>query len=284
VSTNTPLAALQHWLVDRIVAPCELSASAATIMHVRESGSLDAAARIAIYEDGYFARLTECLRDDFPLTADFIDTQLESREKFADFARAYALAHPSRAPNLNMFGARFVRYLHESPSNAQFSISQTSATFCADLAALEWALVEVLHARAAAPLPGDALAAIPAEHWTRARFEPSAAVRLLAAAYPANSYFQQAKDTESAHPMPLPLASATLVYRTELTLWRMPLTPPMHVLLAAILRGETLMDAMTALENCITSEAEGAEVAAKLGTWFRDWAQGGVFERIVVDA
>jgi Putative DNA-binding domain len=286
MSTAPPLIALQNWLVARIVAPQAhvKSASDDADKYVCEAGALSAIARVAIYEDGYFARLVECLRDDFPVTADFVDTQLDEAINFTSLARGYIVAYPSRSPNLNRYGGSFSAYLHRIAKDDNPGLTNAQATFCADLAALEWALVEVLHAQCASPLPGDALATVPADKWSHARFVASNAVKLLTTAYPVNTYFQHCKDSEASHSMPAPLTSTTLVYRTELTLWRMPLTPPMCVLLQALLRGESLMDAMTALENAISSEAEGADVAAKIGTWFRAWAEGGVFAHIIIGA
>src|SRR5262245_39459472 len=72
------LAALQTWLFDIVTHPSSVSdgviraASNAPALATSdadtliEAGRLSAADRLAIYRNGYFARLTECLADDYP--------------------------------------------------------------------------------------------------------------------------------------------------------------------------------------------------------------------------
>jgi hypothetical protein len=85
--------------------------------------------------------------------------------------------------------------------------------------------------------------------------------------HPANDYFQAVRDGH-APAIPGPGASATVVYRSGLTVWRMGLTPPMHRVLAALVGGEPLEPAL--------SLAEG-EPPEQVTAWFREWVSSGLF-------
>ena len=154
--------------------------------------------------------------------------------------------------------------------------------FAADLAALEWALVEVLHARVAEP----ALARSARRHSYRALAlrapPPSPAVRVLRSDYPVNAFFQAFKTGEEAV-IPERGASMTAVYRTDMTLWRMALTPAMGALLEGLFGGETLGEALGTLEQGL-SESEAGEAERSVMVWFREWVAAGFFARVELDA
>jgi hypothetical protein len=208
--------------------------------------------RLDVYRRGYDARLVECLADDYPVLQRTL-----GEEPFATLCRAYVARYPSEAPNLNAYG----RHMAESCQG-----------FAADLAKLEWAIVEVIHEAASAPLTMEHLAAVPMEGWATARLVASRALRLLTLDYPANDYFQAALDGQIPPP-PGPDPSATAVYRSAHAVWRMGLTPPMHRVLAALVGGD-LLEAALALA--------GDEAPERVTAWFREWVSSGLFVGVEV--
>jgi hypothetical protein len=203
--------------------------------------------RLDVYRHGYEARLVECLADDYPVLKVAL-----SEEAFDSLCRRYIARFPSEAPNLNAYG----RHMPE-----------VCEGFAADLARLEWAIVEVIHEASRAPMTMESLAAIPEEGWGSARLVASRALRLLALEHPANDYFQAVRDGHSPL-LPPPGSSAAVVYRSGHTVWRMGLTPPMHRVLAALLGGEPLEQAL--------SLADG-EPPEQVTAWFREWVSSGLF-------
>jgi hypothetical protein len=203
--------------------------------------------RLDVYRRGYEARLVECLADDYPV----LERAL-GEEPFAALCRAYVARHPSEAPNLNAYGRH---------------MAEVCPGFAADLARLEWAIVEVIHEPAGAPLTLEDLAAVPAEGWATARLVPSRAVRILTLDYPANDYFQAVREGNTP-PLPERAPSATAVYRSGHAVWRMGLTPTMHRVLDALVAGE-LLEAALALA--------GDEPPEQVTAWFREWVSGGLF-------
>jgi len=238
-------------------------AEAARLERVLTSGpQQDALERIGVYHYAYHARLVECLADDFPTVRHALGETVFSR-----LARAFIAAHPSRSANLNSYGGGLVTYCR-APRR-----SIPRRAFVADLATLEWAMVEVLHAAAAPTLSTDALRTLSPERWARLRFRPSATVRLLRFDHPVNAYLQAFRE-ERAPRIPRPGWSATAVYRQGFTIWRMDLSPPMAEVLAALFAGKTLGDALAALQR---RHADAEALVPMIMRCFREWTEGGLF-------
>ena len=175
---------------------------------------MSAMQRLGAYHYAYWARLIECLADDFPVMQYAI-----GEHAFDELCRAYIVEHPSSHPSLNFFGKHMPSFLRT------FETTSFSTSFASDLASLEWALLEVLHAPTAPALSLDALSAVPVDGWGGARLPPSEAARLLRFDYPVNAYLQAFRKG-GAPEVPARSPSATVIYRSGLAIWRMDLTPP----------------------------------------------------------
>jgi hypothetical protein len=214
---------------------------------------LTAAQRLDIYSRGYEARLVECLADDYPVLKHAL-----GEGRFEILCREYITRFPSEAPNLNAFGRHM-------------------PTFCqgfeADLAALEWALVEAIHAADASPLTSEQFASVPGDAWPRARLGKSPSLRVVSAAYPVNDYFQAARDGREPE-LPAASPSATAVYRRGLTVWRQGLTPVMAGVLSALARGETLQESLARVPEDHSPE--------HVLSWFREWVEAGLFVAVEI--
>jgi hypothetical protein len=219
------------------------------------------ARRGADARDGYRSRLVECLADDFAAVQSLL-----GEAAFEALAHDYIDEHPSRSPSLNAFGQSMPSFLVERRA--------TAGPFAADLARLEWAIVEAIHAAASPPLTLDRLEPMTPEQWAVARLVPSASVRVLRFGWAANAYYQAFRgDAGPAAPGPEP--SATLVHRRGWVVWRRDLTPRMARLLETIVAGAPLGEA---LETSISDEDE--ETQAQVMSWFQDWVGAGVFTAV----
>lgn len=221
---------------------------------------------LEVYHHAYKARLVECLVDDYPALQHAL-----GEEAFEDLARRYIVAHPSRSPNLNAYGRHMEAFCRGQ--------DLAHAGFLADLARLEWALVEILHAEDAPPLSAAELEKTPPEQWAGAKLLPSHTFRLCRFDYPVNAYFQAFKE-ERAPSIPSAAPLALAVYRDGLTLWRMELTPAMADLLGDLARGETLGEALGRMEARIKDADELAEAAQSVMAWFSSWVRGGFFRAV----
>jgi hypothetical protein len=269
---------IQVWMVSAITGP-EADASAADVERQVTAGPrLSAADRFDIYRSGYHARLFECLLDDYPVLAAML-----GHECFEALCRAYVDRHPSASPNLNGFGRHMAAFCREAKLDA-FPTFDGLRVFASELAALEWALVEVLHAETAAPLEITALQALPPEAWATARFIKNEAIRVFRFEYPVNAVFIANRIDEVVPEVPAPSPNAVAVYRKDMQLWRMELTPAMLGVLEPLLAGKTLGEALEAIEAEATVPDVLAQTGANLMVWFREWVDAGFFTRIELTA
>lgn len=232
----------------------ETGVSAESIL--TEGPSLGARERLAVYHHAYRARLIDALADDFPAVRYAMGV-----EAFDRFADRVITAHPSRHPNLNRYGVVFLSALEEARR-------LPNRGFLLELARLEWALVETIHAPAPPRLDPAALGAIPPEAWGAVRFRPNPALQVLDTAWPVNRFFSAWRRGEEPS-LPARERSATVVYRVDFTLWRMDLSPMTRGLLASLLAGVPLGEALAPLE--------GKAGAERVMEWFTAWVRGGFF-------
>jgi hypothetical protein len=259
------LAEMQAWFFNAVSAPGTLASSVRAVVAatgtpleavLTPGPALGARDRLGVYHFAYRARLIDALADDFPAVQ-----YAMGAAAFARFADRVITEHPSRTANLNRYGAVLIEALATARRVPHRS-------FLLDLARLEWALVEAIHAPPPPRLEAEALAAIPAEAWANLRFLPNPALGILASAWPVNRFFSAWRRDE-APSLPARAASATVVYRVEFTLWRMDLSPMTHTLLQSLLDGVPLGEALAPLE--------GRAGADRVMEWFSAWVRGGFF-------
>ncbi|MBK8012401.1 MAG: putative DNA-binding domain-containing protein [Deltaproteobacteria bacterium] len=226
---------------------------------VTSGPAISAEARLELYHYAYHARLVECLADDFAAVQDAI-----GERAFEEIARQYIAAHPSTHPNLNAFGAQFPEFLRTRANG------RSDVRFAAELARLEWAVVEAIHAPESAALSAEALASVSAEAWPTLRLLPSSTLQRLMFDYPVNRYFQAYMNDDPIE-IPAPEWSAVAVYRQDWRVYRMPLTRSMDNVLGAILRGQPLIEALSVLD------AEDEVDPEDVTTWFKEWMASGFF-------
>jgi hypothetical protein len=256
------LAAQQIWMSDAVTGP-DAAGDAACML--TSGPRLTSAERLEIYRDGYRRRLVECLADDYPAVR-----YLLGDPAFEAIAHAYIDRHPSRSPNLNAFGRWFPAFLAAAHADV--------GTFPPDLARLEWAIVEAIHAAASPPLALERLERMTPEQWAPAVLVPAASVRVLHFAHPVDPFYQAFRDDE--HPTaPAAAPSATLVHRRGWVVWRSELTPTMARLLEAIAAGSPLGEA---LANSVESDDVAAQ--ASVTRWFQEWVSNGVFTALELPA
>ena len=235
---------------------------------VAENG-MSAASRVAIYRDGYRARLVECLADDYPGVQ-----RLLGAEPFRELCHEY-IEHVPPEITLNTYGARFAEYcLRHAPRYAMFA---------SELAQLEWALVKAVHGSDARQLAPAALAALSLADWETAALVPSPTLTLLATTYPVNGYLQAFRDDRAPEVPPDPAPSWVVVCRTGIDVWRIDLEAPLGKLFALLVSGEPLAATLA----CVGTGSFGgdridSETAVRQA--FSQWMRAGCFSGIAQGA
>ncbi len=208
-------------------------------MVVTRSRALTAVERLAIYGYAYYARLLECLREEFPVLEHAL-----AQEVFDAFAVGYLQAYPSRSYTLFQLGANFPRYLAETrpEDGGSEELPPDWPDFLIDLATLELTFNEVFDgpgSRASAfSMPGNS-----------GPFRPSAAqgaTRGRAAVYgcspcaiPFISTSPRCGATRTRVP-PEPAETYLAVTRRNYVVRHYELSPPAYQLLNALLAGESV--------------------------------------------
>jgi hypothetical protein len=233
--------------------------------------------QLEIYRRQFWLRHTDSLVEDFPGVG-----RILGQAQWERLVEEYLEAHPPASPSLRELGEHLANFVES------LSWLETPA-LTADMARLEWALIEAFDGPAHAPLNPDRLAQIPEHAWGSARFVPHPTLTLISVRYPVLELLRDAVAAEkSGVPAREPLAgvherpSFLAVYRKDLVVRREELTRLDHALLTRLSRGEPLEAACeaAAAELGLTLE----ELASKLAGLFQDWAARGYFVRVLTDS
>jgi hypothetical protein len=241
---------------------------------VTRSQSLSAVERLDIYNRSYFARLTECLREEFPVLLHALGD-----EAFDAFAIDYLRKYPSRSYTLNHLGLNFPRYLAESrPEEEGTGIGWPE--FLIDLATLELTYNEVFDGpgvEGSRLLDEEQLKAIPPDRWPEARLVPVVCLRLLSLRHPVHRYFSAVRKDKDPK-LPKPRRTWLAVTRRNYVIRRHELSRVQYVLLNALVTGQPVGQALI-----VAAESPGVtleKLAGDLHQWFANWSADGFFQAV----
>jgi len=283
-TASTPLEVMQRWFQAVIAHPEGVTAGAAAAeggaemidAHLTRSNALDAASRLSVYADAYFARLIECVGEVFPMMRKFL-----GEETFDSFSFEYLQATPSRSYTLHHLGRHFAAWLENSRPRAEEEAGVAPASegpdwpeLLVDLARMEWALYETFDGpgmEGQPTLKADDLLDLPPDAWDNARLQPVPCLQVFNARFPVNDFYtalRRAGPGEDVTP-PAPQPSWLALTRRQYVVHRYPLTPAAHSLLDAVLNGHSLGEAVDAAANLWTES--DAALGAALREWFTEW-------------
>jgi len=217
---------------------------------IRPRSPLSAVERWDIYANMYFYRLRDCLKDDFAAVAGVLGDA-----DFHNLITDYLLAYPPRHFSLRYAGDRLPDFLQEHELSRH-------RPFLADLARLEYAIVDSFDAADAAALTADDLQSVQAEDWPGLRLHLSPSVRSLQLEWPAGEIWEDAKqgrEPETIEAKPTHMR----VWRKELRVFHKTIDLSEAVALAELERGRAFG------EMCETvGDAEAA--VSMLRAWLAD--------------
>jgi len=224
---SATLATAERWLLHAITdrrAPRSLA---------RLGGArVPATKGLEIYRHAYRARLIDCLADDFPALQSLLGT-----EAFASVAEAVITTQPPTDATLNRFGQRLVTFLRRYPETT------AHGRMALDLARLEWALVEAIHAPTAQTIDPTVFAAIPDAAWPRVRLRKSPSLRLVASRWPIDACYGQHQRGEAVT-VPAPSSEVVAIIRQADGLRRQRFSPNGGRLVSRLARGLSVGEAI----------------------------------------
>ncbi len=245
---------IQRWLHAAILAP----RAPAPVALKRSAPALTPATGLAIYRHAYRARLQEALADDFPAVQAVLGAEL-----FARLTTDYIRLHPPRDATLNRYGERLPQFV------AAWRGRLSARVVATELARLEWALVEAIHAPRQAPIAALDLASLPAEAWPELRLVANPSLRVLTLRAPVNALYEafRTEGTIAASAVAgATLPAAVAVFRTADGLRRLDLELAAAGVLRRLAAGVALGVAIARLPQ---------RAAPDVQRWFGAWLGAG---------
>ncbi|QDU81904.1 hypothetical protein Pla110_36550 [Polystyrenella longa] len=242
--------------------PVDLESLESVIPRSRQLTSLQ---RLQVYGNAYYARLVDCLGEEFPALHYGL-----GEETFSGFAFAYLQSYPSTSYTLDDLGRNFPTFLEETRPRDPDS---GWADFLIDLARLERTYADVFDGPGMedeSPLNIEQLAAIPPSDWERLCLTPAPCLRLLELQYPIHLYATAVKKEEQPS---FPTAEKTwlVIFRSEYIVRRRAVDETQFRLLERLISGVTLG---AALESTIPDEwFDNGNLQQTLQEWFTFWAK-----------
>jgi hypothetical protein len=286
------LAQIQRWMqavithpngviagIDSEGARREVDVSADRVAQVVEpSKRCTSIERLEIYANAYYARLLECLRDEFPALL-----HAAGDEVFDGLAFGYLQSYPSTSYTLGELSERFAAHLEETRPREDDDEAPSWPDFMIDLARLERTYSEVFDGPGAERLQllkTEQVEAISSDAWPLARLVPVPCLRLLALRYPVHEYATGVRNKEDP-PIPDPCPTWLVVGRRNYVVRRWTVSQTQFELLRSLLAGESVGQA---IEKAAASAIERGEdidqLAASLHDWFAEWSALGFFQSI----
>lgn len=248
---------------------------------VARSRALTSLERLDIYYRAYYARLLDCLREEYSVLAAALGNEL-----FDAFAVAYLQSHPSQSYTLGRLGAKFPEFLAETrpPAEAGDEPDADWPAFMIDLARLERIVNEVFDGpgnEGLPPLDPARLRAIPPQDWPEARLVTAPCLRLATLQFPVNEFFTAIARKQPAS-LPEPGVSHLAVTRRDFRVKRFELSVQQFTLLSALQNGAIIGGAIEGAARVATDSVD--DFAMQLREWFRQWTTEGFFSELIAPA
>lgn len=198
-------------------------------------------ARFRVYRNNVAVGLTEALAAAYPVVR-----QLVGADFFTAMAKAFVAVHPPRARSLALYGEEFPSFVAAFPP-------ARSVPYLGDVARLERAVLEALHAADAAPLAPDVLARL-ADDAARAVFTAHPTARLVRSPHPIASLWRAHRERAGDGPLRVEGRSEiVLVSRPATRVLVQTLAPAAGLFVANLLDGAA---AATAAEAAFAVDAD----------------------------
>jgi hypothetical protein len=209
--------------------------------------------RFNVYRNNVVVSLVDALKATFPAVQ-----RLVGEEYFVAVAKAYIDEHPPLVPVLLRYGESFGDFLDGFPS-------ASGVPYLGDVARLEWARINALHAPDAEPAGIETLSGIPESRLESVILIPHPSLAVIFSRWPAASLWAASLDPDAAGDVDLGAPEQVAVLRPALEVAVRALPPGVGVFLDGLGRGSRLGDAAQQAMDAV----EEFDLAAGLELIFR---------------
>jgi len=244
---------------------------------ITRSKSLDSFSRLHVYGNAYYARLLECLGEEYPTVK-----HAAGEETFQAIAIGYLQSHPSKSYTLGELGKDFSNYLQEiRPEKDPDSNQPDWADFIVDLAILEKIYGEVFDGpgvEEVSLLDAGKLQSISPEAWPGCRFEFAPCFRLLKLRFPIHEYVTAVRQQKQPQP-PEPEETYLAITRRNYIVRRRAINRNQFLLLQSLFANTSIGESIEQLAG--EHEIDASDFAELLQQWFSAWTAAGYFLQVV---
>jgi len=288
---NPSLRSVQQWMQAVIMHPKgvnsdELVNDELTIDNmILPSRHLTSQQRIEVYSNAYYARLLECMRDEFSAVV-----ALLGEEIFNSFAFGYLQSYPSASYTLADLGSQFHGFLTDNRDSLGDDDSAESVEdnrwfdFMLDLVLLERTYGEVFSGPGIEnieTLDADALSAVAPALVGDICLTPAPCMRLLYLKSRAHEYaIAIRKSGTTSAELPKMVETCLVVTRINYVVRTIVVEPDEFLLLQKLFEGVCLDSAIASVVEQLSLSEE--QLAGKLADWFKRWAMDRLFVRFSI--
>ncbi|NUN99260.1 MAG: putative DNA-binding domain-containing protein [Saprospiraceae bacterium] len=260
---DNQLGDIQVWMQQALVLSGQATSPDDTLRHIAASKTLSAPARLAIYQNGYYARLLQCLEGQFKALCHAL-----GKELFDDFGRDYLRQYPSVSPTLALLGANFPDFLQQTRPDLNETEKEQWVEFMIALARFEWDLYSMFDAPGHEGKPYAALS----DSDESLRVQPCFSLHQYG--FPVSAYYRAVAN--GADPdVPAPGTQFVAMVRKNFRTAVYELLPPQYTFLQELASGCTVQEAL-AVAARVHNKPEAAAQAAWT-TWRKTWIESGFF-------
>jgi hypothetical protein len=228
----------------------------AILESVVDAPPLPPAERVKVYRNAYRVRLSDALKDTYPVLFKILGDEV-----FDSLGRAFINAHPSVHRSIRWYGRELADLLAQRPPYADQPI-------LAEVARFEWTLSEVFDAADAAPMAREALQAVDPDSWNQLGFVFHPSVRLLDLNWNTVAVWQaMSRDEDPPQPAMAEAPIPWLLWRRELTNRFRSLDAAEKASLEAGLSGMRFGELCAVLRQWLPEEEIPLRAATLIGTW-----------------
>ncbi|QDT45044.1 hypothetical protein Pan241w_51610 [Gimesia alba] len=240
---------------------------------ITRSSQLTSLERVGIYANAYYARLLECLSEEYPALVTAMGAQA-----FGVFCMEYLQESPSTSYTLGELGARFPKFLREHKPAVEAGEDGANWTdFLIDLATLERVYSEVFDGPGIEQetlLTPETLNSIAPEDWPGLTLKMAPCFRLLQFQFPVHEFITKVRNGDT----PAILAQQTTclaITRRNFIVRREAVTPAEYFLLSRLQEGLQVGEAI--MEVSESGLIEPDELGHQLHQWFKHWTASAFF-------
>lgn len=278
------LRTLQQWLQSVITHPNGVTAGIVDAQQaisltpdqiesvVPASTQLDAISKIEVYGNAYYARLIECLGEEFPAVKAAL-----TANTFDSFAFSYLQQFPSTSYTLSDLGGNFAEFLDRTkPTDAE---EHGWANFLIDLARLEWHYSEIFNGPGTETideLTPEMLQSITPEQFASCRLVPAPCVRLDQFRFPVHEYATAVRKKKDSPTLPAAETTRLVMTRFQYIVRRVAVSEAEYAVLDELVNVNNNDEPIGSILDRV-AETWGDSMQEHLQSWFERWAAAGYF-------